>query len=91
VSLNWKPITKKAVDVAESLGHVVRRFEGNGGAMYAASRIGVCEKCGGCCFIGWRKNLESKGGVFSAGGRILKYRCGTPEAAGFLNKNGEAK
>lgn len=39
----------------------------------------MCETCGGCC---WVAHSPTRG--FSAGGRILQYRCGTKEAAGVL-------
>jgi hypothetical protein len=38
-----------------------------------------CLKCGGFCWI----SHTQKGLI--AGGRLLKFRCGTPEAAGFLS------
>lgn len=76
-SLNWKPIKKVCIEAAESLGHKLEAFKNfkNTGWLKMAS----CKKCYGCC---WIAHTPSRG--FGAGGRLLIYRCGTPEAEGLL-------
>jgi hypothetical protein len=77
--LNWKPIVDQASRVAESLGHQLGPFTthrnrfGSGNVV----RTATCNLCGGCCWIAFSER-------YGAGGRLLKYRCGTPEAMGLL-------
>lgn len=75
--MNWKPITAEAVKAAEALGHKLEPFRKRHGR--SLIKMASCEKCMGCCWIAYQ---EGKG--FGAGGRILKYECGTKEAAGLL-------
>lgn len=73
--LNWKPIQKRATEAAEALGHKLEPF----GKANRSVRSASCETCYGCC---WVAHSPTRG--YSAGGRILKYRCGTNEAMGLL-------
>ena len=91
MGLNWKPIIKTATKAAEDLGHKLgpftstqRHFSDN------ALRMVSCETCYGCAWVAWIdggvKHTDSLG--FRCGGRLLKYRCGTPEAAGLNVSDG---
>ena len=62
--------------VAKELGHDLGAFSGKRPGLKMAS----CLKCYGCCWV-------SYGDGGRCGGRLLKYACGTPEAAGFLPRN----
>lgn len=72
--LNWKPITEAAIDAAGVLGHTLDKFERKSGRSF---KMASCTICYGCC---WIAHETMRG--FIVGGRLLKYRCGTPEAAG---------
>ena len=74
---NWKPIAQKATAVALTFGHELGDFEGSRSAPDV--RTALCIKCYGCCWIAFS---PTRG--FTAGGRLLKYQCGTNEAAGLL-------
>lgn len=73
---DWSKIEKFAKDEAAKMGHRVecftRRRETPG------VRMADCETCFGCCWVAF----DNSGG--KAGGRILKYQCGTKEARGVL-------
>ena len=74
---NWKPIQDSAASMALKLGHspiTFHKFRGSD-----ELRMGSCRTCYGCCWVAFS---VSRG--FTAGGRILKYKCGTKEAAGIL-------
>lgn len=73
----WAPIRDSAVKQAASLGHTVSVFKKQPG--HHPLKMATCEACLGCCWIGVH---PSRG--FIMGGRLLKYRCGTHEAAGTL-------
>lgn len=77
--LNWKPIIEQATQAAEALGHKLELFGPNSGraGQCNAMRMAGCTKCHGCCWIAYS---ITRG--FGAGGRLLHYRCGTPEAMG---------
>lgn len=75
--LDWKPISIRAVERAKSLGHRIDGFERKPKRSF---RMASCQNCGGCCWVAWT------GRGFGFGGRILRYRCGTPEAAGLKGK-----
>lgn len=76
--LDWKPITKVAIRAAEELGHTLDTFTGRrSGISPAKCKTAMCVECFGCCWIAY---TPSRG--FTAGGRLLAYRCGTPEAMG---------
>jgi len=79
--MNWSPIRKFAVTTASELGHTLGAFAKPQGRHPA--RFAMCETCLGCCWIA----LHPVRGM-TAGGRLLKYRCGTHEAAGTLPANG---
>jgi hypothetical protein len=78
---NWAAVIRSATMAAEKQGHVLGPFS-KPSMRTPDVRVASCEKCGGCCDVGYIK-LRS-GDRYSASGRLLKYRCGTPEAAGFL-------
>lgn len=81
--LDWKPIATEAVKTAKGLGHTLSRFGGNMGHEQRNSfRMATCATCYGCCWI----SFQSTRG-YRAGGRLLKYRCGTPEAQGFKSRS----
>jgi hypothetical protein len=73
--INWKPIRKICIEAAEALGHKIGEFKAR--KETPDVRTAICTTCYGCCWIG---RSPTRG--FGAGGRLLKYRCGTPEAAG---------
>lgn len=75
--LNWKPIRAQAIAAAEALGHNLGPFSKISGRK--SLKMANCETCYGCCWIAF---TTTRG--YGAGGRLLKYRCGTPEAAGLL-------
>ncbi len=75
--MNWKPIAKLATEAAAKLGHKAGGFSGT--RQTPSVKTAMCETCCGCC---WIAHAQTRG--FVAGGRILKYRCGTKEAAGVL-------
>jgi hypothetical protein len=83
--VNWNPIRKQALTAAEALGHKLGPFDTKTTRGMTRDRFGnvarmaSCETCGGCCWIAFQP-----GRGFGAGGRLLKYKCGTPEAAGFI-------
>lgn len=77
MTINWDPIRASARKVAEQLGHDLGGFSGRPSTPQV--RTAICLRCYGCC---WVCHTPSKG--FRAGGRLLKYRCGTTEAAGLL-------
>jgi hypothetical protein len=84
-ALNWKPIIKIANTAAEGLGHKLGAFSRTRGGMCGDNiRTVLCEQCYGCCWVAHLvhpgPHTDSKG--YGCGGRLLKYRCGTPEAAG---------
>lgn len=75
--MDWRSIRKGAIKAATDMGHELgpfKRHKGNHPLQTA-----MCDKCFGCCWIAFH---PSRG--FIGGGRLMKYRCGTPEAAGFL-------
>jgi hypothetical protein len=74
---NWNPIRKTCTAAAEANGHALGVFESRSST--PSVRTAMCVKCLGCC---WIAHSETRG--FSTGGRLLKCRCGTPEAAGLL-------
>lgn len=74
---NWRPIQTQAKQAAADLGHEIGPFA-KPGKRTRSVRIASCEKCGGCCWT------AKTGDGLRAGGLILKYRCGTKEAAGVL-------
>ena len=84
--LNWRPITEQATHAAEALGHKLERFEGGPRSQLGSNlvRTAGCSKCHGCCWIAYS---ITRG--FGAGGRLLHYACGTPEAMG-MKSGGEA-
>jgi hypothetical protein len=86
MGLNWKPIIKTAKKAAEDLGHKLGPFGRAKQGIFVgnAVRMVSCETCHYGC--GWVMHTDRRG--FSAGGRILKYRCGTPEAQGFKGRDG---
>lgn len=73
--LKWKSITRRCTKAAEQMGHKLEPFK----ATSSILRMSGCETCGGCC---WVAHSSVRG--FVAGGRLLAYRCGTPEAVGVL-------
>lgn len=77
--LNWNPIRKQAIERAKELGHALFAWDTARNRMGSPAQVktAMCETCGGCCWISW---IPSRG--FAAGGRLLKYQCGTPEAMG---------
>ena len=75
--VDWKPIKTKANAAAEQLGHQLGPFERGYLSYTGQLKMANCLKCGGFCWIAQKQN------GFVAGGRLLKFRCGTPEAAGF--------
>ena len=79
--LDWKPIKAKANNAAVKLGHQLGPFEHERLSFAGRLKMASCIKCHGCCWI----SHTQKG--FIAGGRLLKFRCGTPEAAGFISAN----
>lgn len=87
--LNWKPIIAEATKAAEQLGHKLLPFgktlRSPMGAPTAV-RTASCADCYGCCWIDW---LQGRG--HRAGGRILKYKCGTAEAMGMKSGTEIAK
>jgi hypothetical protein len=72
---NWKSIQAIAVERAAKLGHSVESFTSRRAT--PGVKTAHCDICYGCC---WVAHSPSRG--YSAGGRILKYKCGTPEAQG---------
>jgi hypothetical protein len=76
--LNWTPIKQRAVKAAESLGHKLGPFERGYLSYTGQLKMASCERCFGCCWVA----ISQRG--FVAGGRLLKFRCGTPEAAGLI-------
>lgn len=73
--MNWNSIASAARMAAEANGHSLSAFKKRG---LSQIKMASCTKCYGCCWIAWH---PAKAG-FIAGGRLLKYKCGTPEAAG---------
>lgn len=72
--LNWKPIQAEAIKAAAELGREVASFTPR--RSHQSVKTAQCETCYGCCCV------AMTGDGFKGGGRILKYRCGTPEARG---------
>jgi hypothetical protein len=81
VTLDWNPIRQRAIERAEALGHKLGPFDSSRAHFVNGMRMAECETCHGCCWITFQ--LGSRGG-FKMGGRLLKYKCGTPEAMGLL-------
>lgn len=77
--LNWKPIQKLAKEAAAELGHDIEPFSSN--PRTPSVRMSGCLTCYGCCWTAYSPSRGASGG-FTAGGRILKYKCGTKEAMG---------
>jgi hypothetical protein len=78
-TLNWKPIEASATKAAEALGHKLepfRKHRSRFGSSSNQGRMATCETCFGCCRVSY------DGHRFGAEGRLLAFRCGTPEAAG---------
>lgn len=75
---DWKPIARTATEAAKELGHQIGGFEIN--QKTPSVRMASCDKCFGCCWIGYAGIVKG----FQAGGRALKYRCGTNKAKGIL-------
>src|ERR1041385_3811135 len=74
----WRSIRESCIKAAEEMGHTLpRRFTSR--TSTPGVKTAMCTKCYGCCWIAFS---ASRG--FGAGGRLLKYRCGTREAAGVL-------
>jgi len=76
--LDWKPIRSQAVKAAEALGHKLGPFDSKTTGFGNVVRMASCLKCHGCCWMAF----QNSGRGFGADGRLLKYRCGTPEAMG---------
>ena len=74
---SWREMGDIAKKAAKAKGHTVTSFPPK--QRTPNVRMGTCETCFGCCWIAC-----DYGGRFSAGGRLLKYECGTPEAMGLL-------
>ena len=74
--MDWKPIRDTCTKAAEANGHKLGTF-GTRKTASGTVRMVSCETCYGCCWIAW---TITRG--FITGGRLLKYKCGTPEAAG---------
>jgi len=74
--LTWGPIRKQAIEAAREMGHTVSSFTSR--RIHPAVRTGMCNTCYGWCWIAIKPS-----GEFVMGGRLLSYRCGTPEAQGF--------
>lgn len=72
----WKPIQKACIEAATAMGHTLGI---TGRRATPSVKTAMCNKCFGCC---WVARNATRG--FDAGGRLVKYRCGTPEAAGRL-------
>ncbi len=77
--MNWRSIKSRCVSEAVNLGHKPGKFARPSNSPFI--RMMSCETCGGCCWVGW-----SLARGFGFGGRIVRYRCGTPEAQGFLSE-----
>lgn len=69
----WRETGEQAKILAKQLGHNIEPFTGR--RETPGVRTASCLQCWGCCWI------SSDG---KAGGRILKYRCGTKQARGVL-------
>jgi len=84
--LNWKQIIDQADAAAQALGHDLFAFESarNMPGSPARCKTAMCIDCGGCCWVSW---IPSAG--FRCGGRILRYKCGTPEAMGLTTSKQE--
>jgi hypothetical protein len=93
MKLDWKPIIKTATKAAEDLGHKLGPIDRAKHGIFGgnALRMMRCETCCGCGWVAWIEgggaHTDSQG--FGCGGRILKYRCGTPEAQGFKRGAGD--
>ncbi len=81
--LNWGHIRHFAISEAEKLGHSLGKFDSPKDRRHPA-RFAMCETCLGCCWIA----LHPVRGM-TAGGRLLKFQCGTHEAAGTLPPSAE--
>lgn len=81
--LDWSPIGKACTEAATAMGHKLGEFEIRKDT--PSVRMAMCKQCFGCCWIGY---TPTRG--FTAGGRLTKYRCGTPEAAGLIRTDSEA-
>lgn len=86
MAINWSPIRKAATHAAKILGHSISFYRSRS-TVLGSLRMGTCETCGGCCWIAFTSNSAK----FDAGGRILRYRCGTDEAMGFKVARKEPK
>jgi hypothetical protein len=75
MSKGQKNAEEIAVRLASQLGHRVGRFSSR--RETRGVRTAMCERCYGCCW---------SSGDGKAGGRIVAYECGTPEASGLLPK-----
>lgn len=75
--MSWNPIKRAATKAATAMGHRMGIF--GGGYRSPSVKTAMCETCGGCCWVAY---TPSRG--FGCGGRLLRYRCGTKEAAGLL-------
>lgn len=82
MKLKWNPVRNRAIQQAEKLGHSLGAFRTHSGAH--PLKMASCLSCLGCC---WIAHSPTRG--FMAGGRLLKYKCGTAEAGGYLVVNGE--
>jgi hypothetical protein len=71
---DWGPIQKLAAESAAALGHTLGDFDHR--PRFQSTRMASCETCFGCCWASYKNS------GFTAGGRILKYKCGTKEAMG---------
>ncbi len=74
----WARAAAEAIQAAEAMGHTMTEFPRRSGKRTPDVRTASCVTCGGCCWVGF---YLYRG--FAIGGRLLKYKCGTPEAAGF--------
>lgn len=81
--LDWRKIRAFATAEAEKLGHKLEPWTNHTRPHHPlkmAIKMAMCAICYGCC---WMDFVSPRG--YRCGGRLLKYKCGTHEAAGTLH------
>jgi hypothetical protein len=79
VRTNRKPIQELCAGVAKKMGHTLGLFRSHRRGIGGQVKTAMCTECLGCCWVS-----VTSDGSFRAGGRLLKYQCGTKEAKGVL-------
>lgn len=72
----WNSIAAVATKSGSKMGHALGKF--NIKTRTPSVRMAMCKTCHGC-WIAVNHKAE-----YTTGGRLFKYRCGTPEAQGFI-------